>query len=210
MSWRFNKHGKLIYVTSFSGEEMYGLALLAHRRLLVKNDPYGSDRIKVKDTFESHLLGCMAEAAVARLLHLKPAVDITPTGDGGSRDLVLSDGRSISVKYSRWRPAEGFSGPYFALRGTSAAEFKDTYGVLCIPAWDGCASRIEVAGWLDRDVIDQHGTLVNFGYGERLAVPLDKMHAIKDFPLLKQKQEDRCVCCGADVSRDGGTTERDA
>lgn len=153
------------------------MSLVAQARVLYKQRAGTVDRrISRKKTSEQiHLEGLLAEYAAGITLGVDPSLTILANGDGGSGDLILPDGKTVSVKYSGW-----IGGP-FCLRSADINHFKDDYGVLTWAMAAGSdrtlADTIErlskgiiVVGYTDRSTLQDRAYVHNFGYGDRLCI----------------------------------------
>jgi len=137
--------------------EMRGIRLLAEGRYNPKKERGMYDRDMGNDGFDANVQGLLGEYAVAKALNITLDISLTMRGDD-RRDLHLSDGRGIQVKY---RNKKGYD---YALRSTDPAEFATEIGVLVWPAEGGA----EIVGCISRQKFLQVAKVADYGYGKRL------------------------------------------
>ena len=137
--------------------EMRGIRLLAQGRYNPKIERGMGDLDMGNDGLDAHVQGLLGEYAVAKALNITLDLSLTLHGDD-KRDLHLSDGRGIEVKY---RNKRGYD---FALRSTDPAEFVAEIGVLVWPAEGGA----EIVGCISRQKFLKVAKVADYGYGKRL------------------------------------------
>lgn len=121
-----------------------------------------------KSALDMHIMGFLAELAVAKHLNLYPDFRQLPYGDGHSGDLHFN-GKAIEVKC---RERVGWD---FALYSTNPSEFGADLGVLVYRLSE---SAMGIAGFISRADFLKRATTKNYGYGPRLAVGPDELRPI--------------------------------
>jgi uncharacterized protein YunC (DUF1805 family) len=112
-------------------------------------------------------IGLKGEAAVAKLLGLKIDRRVMDGGDDG-RDLFWR-GRTIQVKAS-------FPAQTLHLLINDSNSLKCDYLVSVVT--DKLTSAARIHGWIKTVDFLQSATIKNMGYGDRMALPIDKLHPI--------------------------------
>lgn len=128
---------------------------------------------KGHDDLSIHILGMMAELAVARFLGIPYDPEFRLRGEGNAPDLIDPVLGSIQVKY---RDRRGWD---LALTGNDPRELSADLAILVWPApeeaqpADG-GEAFEIVGYVTPERFEQRATTRNYGYGERLV--LDPEH----------------------------------
>jgi hypothetical protein len=163
----------------FTTQEAAKLEALAHLRSDGKQhwDVGNIWAEKCSPSFFRHLMGLRAEYAVAKLLGLGVDKVLRPRGDNNAPDLVLPDGRAVSVK---GRSKVGYA---YALRSTNPKEFGTGVGVLVWPERNGRDDAVDVVGWVSRREFIALAEIQDFTYGPRLTIEGYQMHPMPQLIL---------------------------
>jgi hypothetical protein len=113
------------------------------------------------------IVGIKGEAAVAKHLGVKIDRSIHDEGDGG-RDLTWQ-GRTIQVKSS-------FPADTLHLLVNDSDSLQCDYLVFVVT--DETAPAARIYGWIKTVDFLQSATIKNMGHGDRMALPVDKLHPI--------------------------------
>lgn len=142
----------------------------------VANKKFDRDRSKSANV-EAHITGLMGEFAASIFLDTEIDSNFSLSGDAGY-DLVLGDYITIEVKT---RSKEGYA---FALPDDNIASFNTDIGIL---AYRLDEKRVGLAGWTTKVHFLLNFTVMNFGYGDRLAVEPEDLIDITKLLELKDK-----------------------
>ena len=98
---------------------------------------------------ENHILGAKAECATRKTFGLDPKPTLLSGGDGGRGDLLLPNGKTVSVKMKRaWYPKTWFA-------YANDKEMLDDYGILAVPARRNVGAKelrhIALLGYISRE-----------------------------------------------------------
>jgi len=111
-------------------------------------------------SYESHLVGVIAEAAVCIYCGQELNREILPGGDGHRPDLVMGD-LAIEVKASQYTP------PYLRI-DAQAEEFQSDIAMLVFVSIQ--KRETEFWGWISREEFIEKSSLTDLGHGERLVM----------------------------------------
>jgi len=120
-----------------------------------------------KSNFLVEVVGIKGEAAVAKYLGVKIDRSIQDEGDGG-RDLTWR-GRTIQVKSS-------FPADTLHLLVNDSDSLKCDHLVFVVT--DEITPAARIYGWIRTVDFLQSATIKNMGYGDRLALPVERLHPI--------------------------------
>ena len=118
-----------------------------------------------KSKFLVDVVGIKGEAAVAKYLGVKIDRSIQDKGDGG-RDLTWK-GRSIQVKTS-------FPADTLHLLVNDSDSLKCDYLIFVVT--DEVTPKARIYGWIKTVDFLQTATIKNMGYGDRMAMPIERLH----------------------------------
>ena len=134
--------------------------------------------LKDRDDLTTHVIGILAEMAVAESLGASIEMDARLTGDDHEADHRLPSGERIQTKY---RLRRGWD---FALSGDSLDEFKADYGVL---VWPEMTQRtgphdlsMEIVGYVSRAEFQRLAVTKDYGYGPRLVIEAQHFRPIHE------------------------------
>jgi hypothetical protein len=165
--------GPVRHVVRLTDREIWTLRQIAEARNAPKMaagvtnyriDPNQSD-------FDLHFKGLKAEYAVAKALGVPFDLSISLGGDDHEKDLLLADGRTVSVKF---RTQRGWD---YALTRDRLSEFKADLGIL---VWPAEGDALELVGYVTREDFAIRARRKNFTYGDRLVVEAAQMRPIDE------------------------------
>lgn len=116
-----------------------------------------------KSDYEIHLEGMRAEFAVAQLLNGTLNWKLLIGGDRNIGDLLLPDGRSVSVKFRKRK------GWHFALQSDNPKDFREDIGVLVYPS-NSHLLGLNICRWTSRENFLALCHTTDYGYGPRLVI----------------------------------------
>ena len=172
-----------VYVGFTSGELARLRELAPERSKNARANGTRNNRWTEHPDVEIDYAGLIGEYAVARYFGLpfRPEVQRSDKGRG---DLILPNGRSAEVKFTK------FPGGDFILAGNSLDGFRADVGILVhskprprygepgagLYTWD---NPVIIAGWVTRDVFGIFCETKDYGYGPRLMLPASKLAPIE-------------------------------
>lgn len=116
---------------------------------------------------EIDLEGLKAEYAVGLVLRLKPDLEGRPGGDDGHD---LKGEKTWQVKHNRYRRGDLYVNTLEELVSDCLVQVHPT----------GDESVVEIAGYVDRGSFVSDCHIANYGYGDRYALPHEKLHSMME------------------------------
>ena len=128
--------------------------------------------------FEIAYYGFLGEVAVARLLCIEPDKTVLIGGDGGT-DLTFA-GRRLQIK----TPISAQTKDWLYFNDES--RFTCEYGILC--NLDEYKTSVTVRGIIGQKEFIKKCVTIDFGYGERIAVPAKQLLSVDGLIRAAQQQ----------------------
>jgi len=166
---------KFVIYCYLSQEDLSRARRLAEVRNSCKSHGVNHRWRRERDDLATHELGALGELAVAQLLGGMVDEAGRPGGDDGAPDVVLPDGKGVSVKVRAGRYWDFLLDP-------GQKELGADYGVLC---WTvGGILTLQIAGWCTDEDVRQHGVVKDYGHGRRLALAPGHLRPIMELVAL--------------------------
>ena len=156
-----------------TSDDLARIETLAHGR----NDPkwghVASMRVDQKrDDLAVNLLGLRGEFAVSKYLGVSLSYEIHMRGRKNKYDLIYA-GQTIEVKVNTFEGGDLYFDSYF----------KADYAVLVVPA---PAGAMRIVGYASREEFKDLSRIVNYGHGDRLAMPQWQLRPIEELKAMAQ------------------------